>query len=186
MNNIFHQKLYLFLAFLSIIIISYPIYSQSCDKKSLDSLNHLANSGKVEGSEKIDLWNQIAKCYLDIDLDSTAYYAEKAKYLSTEMGYKKGIAVSILQLAQIEGTLENYNSAIPLFNKTIELYEGLEKDANYLRALILLGIIYEVRQDFDKALNYYLVGLREAELQEHKLFIAYFNNNISIIYRVKF
>jgi len=77
MNNIFHQKLYLFLAFLSIIIISYPIYSQPCDKIYLDSLNHLANSGKVEGSEKIDLWNQIANCYLDIDLDSTAYFANK-------------------------------------------------------------------------------------------------------------
>ena len=119
---------------------------------------------------------------MDIDLDSTAYFAEKAKFLSTEIGYNKGMAVSILQLAQIEETKGNYDEAILLFKKVLELYEGLEKDLNYLGALNLLGIIYEVRQDFDKALDYYMTGLSEAELQGHKLFIAYFNNNVSIIY----
>ena len=165
-----------------ILFLTSGVFAQNCDEDSLDSLNQLANSGKVEINEKIDLWNQIAKCYLDTDLDSTAHYAEKAKYLSTEIGYKKGKAVSIMRLAQIEETLGNYENTLLLFKNTIELYEGLNKDPNYLEALNAIGILYEDRQDFDKALDYYLLGLRESELQEHKLFIAYFNNKISCLF----
>ena len=175
------------LLFLTLLLIlftatSYSAFSQSFDKNKVDSLIHQINHEKIESTEKINYWNQIAVCYIRLDLDSTAHYANEAKNLSTEIGYKKGLAISILSLAEIEQTLENYDKAIPLFNKTIELYEGLEKDANYLRALILLGIIYEVGQDFDKALEYYMTGLREAQLQGNKPFIAYFNNNISIVY----
>ncbi|MCD6598603.1 MAG: hypothetical protein J7L04_12990 [Bacteroidales bacterium] len=165
-----------------ILGISYPAYGQPCNHNKIDSLIQQTISGKIEITEKINLWNEIAKCYLDINLDSTAYYAEKAKYLSTEMGYKKGMAVSILYLAKIEKTHGHYDQAVPMFKNVIELYDGLDKDPNYLQAINLIGIIYEMQQDFDKSIDYYLIGLREAELQGQKLFIAYFHNNISIIY----
>ena len=155
---------------------------QNCDQISLDSLKTISSKNAINLKEKVNIYNDLAKCYLGINLDSSSNYAHKAKNLSKEIDYIKGEAVSVLQMAQIEQTLDNNDSAILLFKQTIELYEGLGKDANYLKAIILLGIIYEIRQDFDKALEYYMTGLREAELQEHKLFIAYFNNNISIIY----
>ena len=183
MNTTFHRKLYVLLLFLSMIHISYPGYSQSCDKTSIDSLKQRSFAGEIEVTEKIDLWNQIAKYYRNIDLDSSSYYAEKAKYLSTEIGYKKGIAVSTFRLAQVEEVKGNYDNALPLFNKTILLYEeGLKKDVNYLQAINYIGIIYEVRNDYDKSLEYYLIGIREAEKQNHKLTMAFFYNNISIIY----
>ncbi|RLD74643.1 MAG: hypothetical protein DRJ07_19490 [Bacteroidetes bacterium] len=171
------------LLFHCILLISYPGYSQSSDNIFIDSLKQKSITGEIEITEKIDLWNQIAKYYRNIDLDSSSYYAEKAKYLSTEIGYKKGIAVSTFRLAQLEEVKGNYDNALPLFNKTILLYEeGLKKDVNYLQAINYIGIIYEVRNDYDKSLEYYLIGIREAEKQNHKLTMAFFYNNISIIY----
>jgi len=156
---------------------------QNFNQKDIDSLKQKSITGEIEITEKIDLWNQIAKYYRNIDLDSSSYYAEKAKYLSTEIGYKKGIAVSTFRLAQLEEVKGNYDNALPLFNKTILLYEeGLKKDVNYLQAINYIGIIYEVRNDYDKSLEYYLIGIREAEKQNHKLTMAFFYNNISIIY----
>ncbi|NOR87688.1 MAG: tetratricopeptide repeat protein, partial [Bacteroidales bacterium] len=176
---------YLSLLFMIIFSLIWTLNSaigQTCSQNELDSLKLRSISAKIEILDKIDIWNQIAKCFLNIDLDSTAYYAEKAKFLSTEIGYKKGQVVSILQLSQIEETLGNYDDAIHMLERVLELYEGLEKDSNYLGVLNLMGIIYEVQQDYDKALDYYMTGLREAEIQGYKLYIAYFSNNVSIIY----
>jgi len=182
LNNTFHQKHYLFLAFLSIIIIPYPIYSQSCDKISLDSLNRLANSGKVEIIEKIDIWNQIANCYLDIDLDSTTHFAELALNKSKQNNYIKGQASSTLNLATAQNRKGNQDKSIELLDETIELYNNNVKDSDYLKAIILAGIIYEIRNDYDMALEYYFLGLKNAELLDYQLYIAFFYNNISIVY----
>ena len=183
-----HKSTSAYLPLLFMFVFSFSLtlnmaIGQNFNQKYIDSLKQKSITGEIEITEKIDLWNQIAKYYRNIDLDSSSYYAEKAKYLSTEIGYKKGIAVSTFRLAQLEEVKGNYDNALPLFNKTILLYEeGLKKDVNYLQAINYIGIIYEVRNDYDKSLEYYLIGIREAEKQNHKLTMAFFYNNISIIY----
>ena len=155
---------------------------QNCNQNHLDSLKTTALNNAVNLKEKIMIYTDLAKCYLDINLDSTAHYAEKAKVLSTEIDYKKGVAVSILRMAQIEETQGNYDDALPLFNGVLLSYKGLNKDVVYLQAINSIGIIYEIRNDYEKSLEYYLLGLYEAEKQDHKLMKAFFYNNSSIIY----
>ncbi len=173
------------LSFYSVFLILFfasTVFAQNCDKEILDSLNNRANSGKVEVTEKIDIWNQIANCYLDIDLDSTTHFAELALKKSKQNNYIKGQAISTLNLAAVQNIKGNQDKAIELLDETIELYNSTVKDRDYLKAIILAGIIYYQRNDYDMALEYYFLGLKNAELLDYQLYIAFFYNNISIVY----
>ena len=81
---------YLPLLFMIVFSFSLTLNSaigQNCNQIDIDSLKTIALNNKVDLKEKIMVYTDLAKCYLHINLDSTANYAEKAKYLSTELGY---------------------------------------------------------------------------------------------------
>lgn len=150
----------------------------------IDSLNQIANSDTVEIEQKTVIYNQLAKYYLDINLDSVSSIALKVIAYSKAEDFKKGIAVGTLRLAQVEETKGNTDKALELFIQTISLYGDLEKGTDYLQAVNSIGTIYEIRHDYDKALEYFLSGLYESDLQGFITGKAFFNNNISIIYSV--
>ena len=56
--------------------------ASDCDTSSLNSMRMNVFSEGIDNVEKVDLLNQIAKCYLKTDLDSAYSYAEKARDLS--------------------------------------------------------------------------------------------------------
>lgn len=156
--------------------------SQQNESILIDSLYQIANSDTVQDKQKIDIYNQIAKYYLDINLDSVTSLATKANTLAIAMDYKKGMAVGNCRLGQVEERKGNEDKALELFNQSISLYDKENKDRDYLQAINAIGIIYEMRNDYDKSLEYYQIGLKEADLQNFIMEKAFFYNNISIIY----
>ena len=178
-----HQLLLLLLISLSSCLFCIRSHGQQCNDHELDSVRRLASKAGIKPPDKIDCLNQIARCLLDIDQDSATWYALLAADLSNEIGYKKGMAVSQLRLGKIQEKRQNFDDALRLYQMTIHLYGQIGKDEEYLSALNYAGIIYEMRHDYDQALEYYLLGLAEAESIDNKLYRAFFHNNASFIYK---
>jgi hypothetical protein len=55
-----------FISFLTVLyLFNSPLsYSQNYNQETIDSLNKVITKGESEITEKIDIYNQIAKCYL--------------------------------------------------------------------------------------------------------------------------
>ena len=184
-NNLIKWK-YIFSHFLLLIVLTFTSsklsYSQACEQSYLDSLQLIIKESKNSDINKISAYLALSKYYLDINLDSVSSIALKAMAFSKALDYKKGIAVGNLRLAQVEETKGNSNEALELFDQAISLYAQLEKDTDYFQAVNSIGNIYQLRHDYDKALEYYQIGLREANLQNFSKGKAFFYNNISVIY----
>jgi len=139
-------------------------------------------SADVDDNRNIDLHIEIANAYRNLNVDSLLYYASIANELSAKTDYIKGSARSTYYKASYFNKTGDNEKALELFNKTIELYKSTSKDNEYFKALNLAGIIHEMRHDYDKALEFYMIGLKDAQTLDFKLDEAFFYNNISIIY----
>ena len=156
--------------------------TQPCSQPKIDSLLlELSSNGNTD-YEKIDNWNSLSKCYLYTDLDSAKYYANKANVESEKKGYFKGLAKSTQFLARAENKGGNPEKALELLVQSVGYYQKTEKDIDFLYALNLIGYIYDLRHDYDNAINYYFQGLNEAESLGFQLDVAFFLNNLSTIY----
>jgi tetratricopeptide (TPR) repeat protein len=177
-----YNKLLVLLLILSTLFNPLKSSGQQFDSIEIDSLKNLLISVDVDDIKNIDLHIEIAKSYRNLNLDSLLYYSSKAISLSEEAVYIKGLARSLYYKADYFNKTEKYDRSLELLYESIELYGKIPKDIDYLHAVNLAGIIYELRHDYDMALELYMKGLKDAQALENKRYEAFFYNNISIIY----
>lgn len=191
-NNIYSKKNtlvnrfgILILKFIIIsIVISHSSFSiaQKCTQSEIDSIKQKITKKNIKSVKKIDAWNKLSSCYTYFDLDSAKKFAELAHKESIEIDYKKGMANSSFNLANVANKNGHYDQSLLLIDQTIELYKDIEKDLDYFNSINLAGVIYESQHKYYNALEYYYLGLRDAELLGFKLDAGFFFNNISNIY----
>ena len=75
------------------VLLFFPgnIKSQDDNERLMDSLVHVIENNNVHDTIIVQSYIKLAKMYLDIDLDSVNYYAEKAKFISEQIDFKKGL-----------------------------------------------------------------------------------------------
>jgi tetratricopeptide (TPR) repeat protein len=87
-------------------VLSLSTFSQTTEKLKIDSLKNLATH--LKGSERINCLNLLARnistAHLNLNerADSIYYYASAANNEANKIGYKKGIAASLMNLADYE------------------------------------------------------------------------------------
>ena len=169
-------------------------------KRTAEILNQISGLYRFRGDTSRYLENMQKSLQLYIEIKDTANIVDGYKYLSyyystagnllkafeflqlalstsKELNYKKGMAMSLVQLADMyrdngEDTqaLENYNAALFILNDTKDT-----SDLYYVMAAI--GGFYYTRHMTDKALEYYNKLFSLAGTDEYK------NRNISSIYK---
>lgn len=169
------------LIILTVIIKVNYSEAQNCSQTEIDSLR-LKSKHTEDIKDRITICIQLAKCYRKKNVDSASYYTDIAYNLSKESDFKKGTAICKLIEGKIQESQGQFDDALRLYKKSFELFEDQEKDIDYLTAINGIGIIYERKHDYDNALKYYFIGLKEAKSLDEKLDIAFFYNNISNIY----
>ncbi|RLD31659.1 MAG: hypothetical protein DRI83_12030 [Bacteroidetes bacterium] len=166
------------------LLLSANLNSQEIDRSNLDSLFQITADIYIEDTVKTIAFSKLAKSYIDIDIDTARYFANKGLELSKKIDFQSGMALNYLRIGLIEEVESNLDQAIMSYQKASEQYENITKDKFYLEAIISLGIVYENQQNYDQSLHYYLQGLATAEFLEDSMGMAYFYNNVSIIYEL--
>jgi len=157
-------------------------YAQECNQFKNDSLRNVINNNRSTKIEKVNAYMFLSKCYLEINLDTAEFFAQKGEEISKKNNYSKGQAIGFLRAGEIKEIQGEIEDAKVFFLRAIELYMELDKDRDYMTACNLLAFQYEIQSNYDKALEYYLMGLETAEKLSDELGIAFFYNNISNIY----
>ena len=172
--------------FLLIIMNSF-CYSQTT---SIDSLKRVLRVAKVD-TVKVNLYNNLANNFKEINPDSTAYYANKALLLSQKSKFNFGIATAYINNGNANIILGNYKKATDYFNKAkSELEQLLNNDASnksfkkgLARALASLGVIYSQEGNYYVALENYQNALKIYLEIDDKNSISKAYNNIGVVYK---
>jgi len=157
---------------------------QVCDAQSMDSLKQSLKYNQLEEIDELSTLLQISRCYLSSDLDSAEFYLDLGMSKAENTKNKQFMAAFMAQKGDVQYSIGDQDQALFQLEEALQIYEELEKDRDYLKALNLSGLIYETRQDYEKALGYYLSGLQESKLQKDTLNIAFFHNNSANIYNI--
>jgi eukaryotic-like serine/threonine-protein kinase len=130
---------------------------------SLDSLNQaLSLAIQLEqDEEKADVLHAIGTAYKSLDKPSEAqrYYQESLE-IRRRIGQKRGIAVTLGQMAQVQERLGSLDAALVSYKEALQIQRDIGDKKGMGLTLIALGSFYEDRGNYDQALQFYKESLQ--------------------------
>ncbi|MBC7864425.1 MAG: tetratricopeptide repeat protein, partial [Bacteroidia bacterium] len=156
--------------------IAYPL------PRSNDSL-FLLLSKCNEDSNTVNILNEIAIRYFNINLDSAIHFDKQAILIAEKIKWKKGMAASYGDLGVMYFWKSDYANALEYYQKAVKL--DRENNASKQLAVHLgnIGTVYESLSDYPKALDYDLQSLKISESINGKYGMQRQYANIGIIYK---
>ena len=141
-----------------------------------DSLLHLLPTAK-EDTNKARLLLNLADLYETNNQDSSRYYLEIAKQLSSSLKWDRGLYLYYEQVMILSFTKGEYDSAMQQSGHALELARKLNDSSAVINILANTGILYQYLGRFDKNLEYLLqaLALMEKRKQTNKLSAVYHN-----------
>ncbi|WMX17297.1 CHAT domain-containing tetratricopeptide repeat protein [Aureispira sp. CCB-E] len=127
-------------------------------------------------------------CVVSNDIDSAAFFAQKAKQVHEQKGAWKYYIRDNTQLAKIAFRQQDYESMERFLDNSFSAYKTYIKVENRLLQEImgLYGALYYKTGDYeealDKTMNAVEVVQKDMKTQDDTLFLARFYNNIGLFY----
>lgn len=177
--NYSERTLYLLLFICLLVVAPNCVYTQEVP----DSLR--SELTKSNGTEKVDLLNQLSKHYEHTVPDSSLFYANQAEVSAKEMDYTDGVALAILNKGNYYSRIGNYTKAITEYDICIELYNETENKEQQSNAYNNKGNVNRIIGDYDIALDNFLISLRISEEIGNLKGIAYASLNAGLIYSTR-
>lgn len=104
-------------------------------------------------SSKVDLLNQIAYKYQDVNGDSALIYVNEAFRLADSLDYKKGLAASYARKGSIYFGMANDDLALESYLASLELSHEINDSVNLSVVYHGLGIMYDILDQENKAVE---------------------------------
>ena len=152
------MKKIFFLLFLLFAVSGYP----QVEYKKIDSLRRVAFHAD-EDTSRIKAFSKLSEIYIDINRDSSRFFASHALDIATRNNDTRGLISAYKQFAIIAIYNGEFKEAAKILRKTIAI--AVEHNIWYRAANLyyLLGIAYYNVDDYNKALDSYFKALRIAE-----------------------
>ncbi len=151
------------------------------NKQVIDSLK---KQNLIESNQKIVVnnLNEISYYFEAINIDSSLVYSNKSRYLSIEIGYKQGLALSHLYTARSLMEKDILKKAIEHYNISLNIFIELEDSIDMLYCYQGLAYVYSYGFGQIKSLNYDFKALRIAEGLKDSNSLSIIYNNLGTIY----
>ena len=157
--------------FLIILILSINLFSQT----NIDSLETRLKI--VSNKEKVEVLNELAQAYKNNLPEKTMEYGEKALELSKKIGYTKGEAEALMNIATAQYIFSDYQKSIEIFLEALHLFEDIEDKKNIAQTLNNIGLTYNVLSKYEISLDYHLKSLKiREEIGDQEGIAASYNN----------
>lgn len=159
----------------TLLLLSLSIQAAAQVEKR-DSLLNLLRPAK-EDTAKVRLLLKLADLYETNNQDSSRFYLEEAKRLSSLLKFDRGLYLYYEQIMILSFTKGEYDSAMEQSGHALELAKKLKDSGAIINILANTGILYQYLGQFDKNLEYLLQALQliEKRNERNKLSATYQN-----------
>ncbi len=153
------------------------------DRKN-DSLKAIVNNGRND-TTTVNALLELAKNYLDIDVQLTLQYAQQANVLAKKLNNSNGYALSYKTLARGHFTKGDYIKALQNYESSLAVYDSIGDKKGAANIYSNMGNIYFNKGDQVKALELFLKSLKIAEEIKDSLRMTTCMGNIGAVYALK-
>lgn len=131
---------------------------------------------------KVDLYNQLAMEYSNVDSINTAKFAQKAIELAKEIRYPEAEIDAIFHIAWVNTKRRSYQKALELFNDVLERSSSIKYEKGEANGLLGLSVSNFDIGKYKAALDYAERALMISLKIDYKYGIALSYNQMGIIY----
>ena len=163
--------------------IPYSSGTYSLANLKVDSLRNLLATSKENPTDTLTInrVNKLAAEFVDVNPDSTLYYAKLAINRSLTIKYKTGIADGMVSVARVYALKGDYEAAKKNFNGARLLYTNMKDEAGLAGCYIEAGRMYNNIADYNLASNYFQQALDIYKKLKDENGIAYSYHNIGMV-----
>lgn len=150
--------------------------------------NHVADSlhGLLlragRDTQAVYLYYTYGKAIEGTQPDSAVYYYKKAKQLSEDLGYKKGIALFASHYIVVLNRRGQFREALAVTEEALDLYKEMGDDYELATAYMNVGNEWHYLSDYAQAAEYYLLSKKHAEVINHRSTLRRINNNLAAVF----
>ncbi|HRE51225.1 MAG TPA: tetratricopeptide repeat protein [Flavitalea sp.] len=149
--------------------------------QNIDSLQGLLlKAGK--DTNAVLLYYTYGRAIEDEQPDSAVHYYKKARQLSEDLGYRKGIAYFASNYIVVLNRRGQFREALTVAEEALELYKEIGDDYELATAYINVGNEWHYLSDYAQAAEYYLLSKKHAEKINHRSTLRRLNNNLAAVF----
>ena len=157
---------------------------------TIDSLKRVLKIAKID-TTKVNVYNNLANEFKNINPDSTAFYGEKAKILSKTNNFLLGQADAEMNIGNSNIILSNYEKALQNFNAAQKIYsefltsnkDNKKAKIGLARAFASAGVVNSEMNNYAESILNYQKALKIYLKIDDKKSISKIYNNIGIVYK---
>lgn len=145
---------------------------------ALDSLLSISIES-LNDSVQANTLNKIGYEYYTINIDSTAYYAQKALKISEANNFRKDESRALNLLGIVAQFKGDFNQALTLNTRAYNIGEELNSISNITSSSNELSIIYEQINDIEQSIHFAMIALDGARKMKDTLFTGFMLSNLA-------
>lgn len=165
----------LILLLLYCLAYNQPLYGQ---QRGIDSLTKLLQNHTTEDSAKVDLMVKLSAYYQAANLGKAEFYASGALKIAEKLKDNNIICSVLSQLGSVYSWQRFSGKALDTYFRERELALKLKDEFWLQDAYLGIAYVYELENDWDKALNYTMKALPYAEKSDDPFVKAFAYTNL--------
>lgn len=140
--------------FIVLLIISRFSIKVKAQTTEIDSLKKIVLQHSTKDTIRVNILNEIANAFQNINPQRTLKYATEAGKLSDSLNYRKGKAETYDQIASYYKIVSDLNKELVFANKSLEINKEIGSKKGMAKNLMDIGKIYYFQGDVKKAMDY--------------------------------
>ncbi len=104
-----------------------------------------------------------------------------ALHISREIKYKRGFLTANTYLGNQMADWADYSKALQYYQQGLKTAEEINNVKRVMRFYLLIGNLYDNKEEYDEALSWYNKALRKALIEKDSLFAAYSMGNKAMV-----
>jgi signal transduction histidine kinase/tetratricopeptide (TPR) repeat protein len=178
-----HQNIYVNLKkTIFLVLFTFSFHWILAQQSRINELNKLLLKLKSEDTLRVQILSELSFLYRTTNPDSTIILAQQTYDLSQKLGYIKGKATALKDLAIGNYVVGNYAKATQLNSLALKLHRQLNDKKGEAAVLNNMAIVFQNEGKFSLALSYYKQSLQLRESVNDQKGIADCLNNMGNIY----
>jgi tetratricopeptide (TPR) repeat protein len=151
-------------------------------QRAIDSISVLLQQHTTEDSTKVDLLKMLSSFYQSVNLSKAEYYALKALQTAEKIKDNDAICQSLSQLGSVYSWQRASTKALNTYFREREIATKMKNEYWQQDANLGIGYVYELENDWDKALSYTMNALPYAEKSDEPFVKAFAYTNLGSEY----
>jgi len=154
----------------------------NAQQRAIDSVSALLQKHPADDSAKVDLMVKLSAFYQAANLGKAEYYANNALQLAEKINDNRAACAAMSQLGSVYSWQRLSSKALAVYFKERELAVKMKDEYWQQDANLGIAYVYELENDWDKALSYTLKAIPYAEKSSDPFVKAFAYTNLGSEY----